>query len=111
MDGRPYRRARATILRERGSINPSSLAGLLSCASAIARTLRETHPGFTLGLDEGAEPSRVVDLIADRLVADVEERQQILEVLDLGERIERVTLAVSALLGEIQLAGGEGTLH
>jgi Lon protease-like protein len=111
MDGRPYRRAKATMLPDRGDATGADVSGLLSCASAISAAVRDTHPEFSLGLDEKATPGQVADAIADRLVADSRERQAILETLDVHRRIDRVTAALSELLAEIQLARDEGTVH
>jgi len=111
MEGRLYRRAEASMLEDEGSAGSAELSALLSCASAVSAFLRTTHPEFSLGLDEGAAPGRIADVIADRLIADSGERQEILETLDVHERVVRVTSSVSALLAEIQLAGGGGTVH
>jgi hypothetical protein len=49
-------------------------------------------------------------VIADRLVADVERRQAILEALDLGARFALVTDAVGELMAMLASRSGQ-TLH
>ncbi len=111
MEGLPYRRATATMLPDRGEPRGADVSGLLSCASAISAVVRDTHPDFSLGLDEDASAGQIADAIADRLVADSRDRQAILETLDVRARIERVTAALSDLLAELQLAESEGPVH
>ncbi len=111
MEGRSYRRARATMLPDEGAARGPDVSGLLSCASAISAVVQKTHPDFSLGLDESANPGQVADAIADRLVADARDRQAILEALDVHQRIERVTSALSDLLAEIQRAKADGPVN
>lgn len=95
---RPFRVARATLLESRGEVARDDLQALLACATQVAQVVRQQHPDFELGagLDDDAE--RIVDTIADRFVAPPDERQAILEALDLRERVALVTDAVGELL-------------
>lgn len=94
----PYRIARASVLEEHGSASSSDVTALLSCAAPIVAAVRREHPEFALDVDPGDSPGRIADRTADRLVADVDARQRILETLDVAERIRLVTEQVGELM-------------
>jgi len=98
VDGLPYRRARSKLLRDHGEPTASEFAGLIACASTVAISIQRTHPDFSLGVLPDDGPGRVVDVIADRFIADPVLRQRLVETLDVGERVELVTEAVGGLL-------------
>jgi Lon protease-like protein len=94
-EGRPYRRARATPIPERIP-HPDAVERLvptvMTAASSIAGQVRRHHPDFELGVDATTMPGVLADRVADRLIADVERRQELLEQADVKVRL--------ALLGD-----------
>ena len=100
---RLYRRVAATPVETLGHSDAADVSALLACAQHISRAVRKRHPGFELGVDTTNEPALIADTIADRLVADPDARQTILEATDVGERIALTTHALSDLMG--MLAG------
>lgn len=96
---RPYRVAKAAVLRDDAAAVPSGdVLALLSCASRISEVVRRKHPEFTLGVGPADPPARIADTVADRFVADTATRQAILEELRLRRRIDLVTEALGELL-------------
>jgi ATP-dependent Lon protease len=104
----PYRRARAEVMEDTGAEPTSNdLSALLSTATSFASLVRARDPSFELRLPRGLSAARMASLCASQLVLDTRERQAILETLDVGERVRRVTeaiavqrLALSSLPGE-----------
>jgi len=102
--GLAYRRAQATVLDDvvpPGGVPDAEVTALFSTAAAIAAEVRKAYPEFTLGIDAGDAPGRIADSVADRLIADPELRQYILETLDVSSRVSCVTQAVIELLALI----------
>lgn len=100
----PYRRANAELLD--GKLNNErvareTLTTLVSTASLVAAAVRKSHPDFSLGVQADDPPHQVADTLADRLLADPEARQDILETLDVPERIRKLTGYVAGLLGQL----------
>jgi ATP-dependent Lon protease len=62
--------------------------------------LRQRDPSFELSLPASRDPTALVDAIAHSLVIEVEERQQLLEILDVAERVRKccATIAVQELV-------------
>ncbi len=111
-EGLAYRRARCTPLPDRmphlGPID-RLLPDVLSAASALVAVVRQRYPSFELGLDAETPPGIAADRIADRLVADVERRQALLEQADVKVRL---ALLHDALLETLaNLAPPSGTVH
>jgi len=102
-DGLPYRRARAEAVIDplEAEVPESDIRALFACASQIAGRVQQQHPQFSLGVEPTDPPGVIADTIADRLIADYHLRQIVLETLDLGERIRRVTDLVGELLARI----------
>lgn len=112
-EGRPYRRARATVLdggARASEVPRATMAALLQAASLVAAEVRRRQGHFDLGVAPGDPSDVVVDVIADRLVADAARRQRILEELDTKARAQLTIDAVTELLGMLggTGAGGEG---
>jgi len=104
-DGLAYRRARAELLdgklhQER--VGRDALTTLLSTASLVGAIVRKTHPNFSLGVQPDDPPHHVADTLADRLLADPEARQAVLETLDVPDRIRKLTSSIAELLGQIE---------
>lgn len=99
----PYRVARAHALSDTGEASAADVRAMLACAAPVVAAVRREHPTFDLDVDPDAPPGVVADRTADRLVADVKLRQQLIETLDVGERVRIVTETVSELMA--MLAG------
>ena len=114
--GLPYRRARAEVLdgKQRSeAVTRDAVTTLLSTASMAAAAIRRTHPDFSLGVTPSDRPHHIVDTLADRLVALPEARQELLETLDLPERVHALTGHLAELLGRLEAREkpGRGTLQ
>ncbi len=97
MENSPYMRARVRTVADEGAALPSDMATLLSCASTVASRIKQEHSGFSLQIPAKASTSRMADLIADQLVADVDVRQRILETRNVKQRVQLVVEAVGEL--------------
>jgi ATP-dependent Lon protease len=94
--GKPYRRARATVIDPPpGAATPSELSALVSSATAFAARVRERESAFDLHIPKDAPAGVVADLCAHNLVLDARERQAALETLDVGARVRRVTEVIA----------------
>jgi Lon protease-like protein len=103
-EGRPYRRARATVLADRIPHDDAVervLTEVLGTASAVTTLVRQRHPDFDLGLDPRFSPGVIADRIADRLVADMERRQALLEQLDVKVRLATLNEILLDLLAAL----------
>ncbi len=106
----PYRVAKATALHTDDSNVPErDVAALLANASGFAALVRERDRDFEFRLPRGAPPGFIADVCAHHLIIDAGERQAILETLDLGERILRVTEALA--LQRLALGKGDHDLN
>jgi ATP-dependent Lon protease len=115
-DDLPFRRAHVELLdgrRGNERVSRDALTTLLSTASLVARAVRKRHPDFSLGIAADDPPHQVADTLADRLLADAQMRQDVLETLDVPERIQKLTAHVAAVLGQLeaQLNSGRSTLQ
>jgi len=111
-DGRPYRVARAERIRE--TPPPTGDPGF----TERLQELRAAHAQLLLALGQshadvvgrltvaGAPPGAVIDRIVAAVVPDAAVRQRVLETLDVVERLELATGALSELLGMV--SGREG---
>jgi Lon protease-like protein len=110
----PYRRAHAEVLDLRRSSERCSrdaITTLVSTASRVAALVRRAHPDFSLGVQPDDEPHHVADTLADRLLADAEARQDVLETLDVAERVKKVTGHVASLLGQLEFENSKRPLQ
>jgi uncharacterized protein len=98
-----YRRARATVIEDvnADAVKHEDLVAMHACGASVASLVRRKHPSFDLGVTPEMGPGRALDIIADRLVAEPEERQAILEAIDVPTRANRVLDALSSLLVEL----------
>ncbi len=92
----PYRTAKAAVLETNEAEAPErDVTALISNATSFVALVRERDRDFDFRLPKGASPGAVADICAHHLVIDASERQEILETLDLGERLLRVTEALA----------------
>jgi Lon protease-like protein len=99
-----YRRANVELLDGKQNADRAvreALTTLISTASLVGTAVRRSHPDFSLGVQPDDPPHQVADTLADRLLADPEARQDILETLDVPERIRKLTGYVAGLLGQL----------
>lgn len=113
-EGRAYRRARAEALPDRlphlDAIE-RHLTPVLGTASTVVALVRERYPDFSLGLEAATPPGVIADRIADRLVADAEARQRLLEATDVKVRLALVHDALVDLMASLRAQGLGGALH
>jgi ATP-dependent Lon protease len=106
---RPYRRAQLTILEEsRTKPEEALVRALVSTAHTVAEAVRQCHPQFQFALPQTDDPALVVDACAHYLVMDGSERQKLLEILDVNERVHR---CLETLVSQQALFGCIQTLH
>jgi hypothetical protein len=74
---------------------------MMACATRVATKVRERQPDFALQVSAELSPARAADVIADQLVVSPDERQRILETIDIGRRVGLVTEAVASLLAQL----------
>ncbi|MEM7607972.1 MAG: LON peptidase substrate-binding domain-containing protein [Myxococcota bacterium] len=96
-----FRLARATPLEERGEVSAANMRTLLACSTSVAAVVRARHPEFELGIGNDESAGQTIDTLADRFVAAPEERQAILEALDLEKRCELTLATVSEVLAAL----------
>ena len=107
---RPYRRADLTILQPSGSCPDAALVrALVSTASKLAGLVRKCHPGFQFCLPRSEDPGAVADACAHYLVLDGNQRQKLLEMLDVEERVH--SCLATLVTQQTLLGGGPETMH
>jgi uncharacterized protein len=115
--GRRYRRATATVLYERaptGGVKTTDVSALQSLATRVATLVKRALPGFVMQADGEDTPSLLSDRIADQFVLDPAARQNLLETLDIEQRIRTVTSQLAHLhmaLSTPSEEDGSPTLH
>jgi hypothetical protein len=77
---------------------------MMACATRVAAKVRERQPDFALQVSAELAPARAADVIADQLVVSPDERQRILETIDVGKRVGLVTEAIASLLAQLSEA-------
>jgi len=100
-EGRPYRCARAEPLTDVGTASPADVMAMMACATRVAAKVRERQPDFALQVSAELAPARAADVIADQLVVSPQERQRILETIDVGARVGLVTESIASLLAQL----------
>jgi ATP-dependent Lon protease len=116
-EGKPYRCVKVEVLdAKRGAerVSREAMNTLLSTASMVAAAVRRRHPDFNLGIAQDDPPHQVADTLADRLLAEAEARQDLLDTLDVCERIKKLTGYVATLLGQMEMhtpSGSRGTIQ
>jgi Lon protease-like protein len=111
----PYRRARATLLRDTSDSVPSSeVAALVASVTGFAAEIRKHNPTFSFrvpGSLEGSIDAGVLsDYVAHHFIVDTSLRQRLLEELSPKERIRLVTRELAAQHSALLRESG-GLLH
>ncbi len=92
----PYRRAKASLLHNSpGETMSRDLTALLASAAAFAADIRSRDAEFDFKIPPHASASAAADLAAHHLVLDARERQSLLEMLDVPQRVRRTTEALA----------------
>jgi Lon protease-like protein len=107
----PFWRARAEEIdgkRNNQHVTRASMTTLLSTAALVATSVRRQHPDFGLGVQPDDPPYQVADTLAHRLLADPAARQDILETLDVPDRVRKLTSYVATVLGELDAQHEKG---
>jgi Lon protease-like protein len=87
----PYRRARATILRDADvSIADADRAALVAAATMFATEVKKHDPHFTFRVPAGRDAGTLADVCAYQLIVDAAARQLVLEELDPRVRVHMV---------------------
>lgn len=100
----PYRLARAVPVEDAGTAPSSDVMAMMAVAMSVASRVRERQPDFTLQVSAELPPGRAADVVADQLVVTPEERQRILQTVDVRQRVSLVTEAVGSLLAQLSEA-------
>lgn len=88
----PYRRARATILRDPPStVVSAERTALLGAAASFATAVRRHDASFSFEVPSDLEDAALADTCAHHLIVDPAVRQQVLEELDVVARVRSVT--------------------
>jgi Lon protease-like protein len=99
-----YRVVSATILHDsppKGDV-ADSLARIRTACAALLRALERPADLLDTALAEGQPSGVVADRIAAAVIPDPALRQQLLELLDVDARAERVATAVESLVRELK---------
>lgn len=111
----PYRIASATLLQiPDAPVESSARIAMQSIAARFVAAIHKRNQNFAFRTPENASVALEADIIAQHLVLDADERQEILETLDIALRVRRVTTALATqLLAPRSRTGepSEGMLH
>ncbi len=104
----PFRRARAVVLDEnQGTPRDADLASLVYSASRFASLLKKKDHDFELHLRNAQDPAAPADACAYQLIVESQERQRILETLDVGERVQRCIEMIAVQAALLSAQNGE----
>ncbi len=74
---------------------------MMACATSVAACVRERQPDFALQVSAELPAGRAADVVADQLVVGPEDRQRILQTIDVSQRVSLVTESLAALLAQL----------
>lgn len=100
-DRLPYRRARAVPIEDAGTATSAEVLAMMACATSVAACVRERQPDFALQVSAELPAGRAADVVADQLVVGPEDRQRILQTIDVSQRVSLVTESLAALLAQL----------
>jgi Lon protease-like protein len=106
---RAYRLAKVTPLSDRvaaGLDGGESVQTLVLLADQIAHRLPSGGETLRSLARSQPEPGPLVDVLTAALITDPEERQALLELLDVRERVDRVTTRLATLLRGLERPSG-----
>jgi ATP-dependent Lon protease len=110
----PYRRAKATMLKDadgtRDPVTASERTALLASVSAFTADIRRHNPDFAFQVPPDLEPGVLSDYCAHHLIVDTEVRQTLLEELRPKERVRIVTHELAMQHSTLSRESG-GLLH
>lgn len=109
-----FRVATATPLEDRvphPDAVQRALTPVLATMSSLVTLVRKAQPRFELGIEGDLSPGEIADRVADRLVADPEQRQRLLEQLDVKVRLSLVHEAMVDVVAQLRAKGLGGPLH
>lgn len=104
----PYRQVSARVVESHGDASDADVAALVSAATRFAAHVRPRDPNFELSFPDDATPADIADACAHHLIMEGQQRQMILETLDIGERVRR---AAEALAVQHALFGRHDVMH
>jgi Lon protease-like protein len=97
-----YRRAPAEVLHDVAPEEPAALASAMASLRALcARAMAQLSPKDASeleGLNQVTDPGHLADLVAAAAMPDAEERQQVLDEVDVEKRVQLVAGALGAYL-------------
>ena len=100
----PYRLARAVPVEDVGTAASADVLAMMAVAMSVASRVRERQPDFSLQMSAELPAGRAADVVADQLVVSPEDRQRILQTIDVKERVALVTSSVASLLAQLSEA-------
>lgn len=103
-DDVPYRLARAVPVVDVGTAASADVLAMMAVAMSVSTRVRERQPDFSLQVSAELPAGRAADVVADQLVVSPEDRQRILQAVDVNERVGLVTSSVAALLAQLSEA-------
>jgi len=103
-DDVPYRLARAVPVADVGTAASADVLAMMAVAMSVSSRVRERQPDFSLQVSAELPAGRVADVVADQLVVSPEDRQRILQTVDVKERVGLVTSSVASLLAQLSEA-------
>jgi Lon protease-like protein len=87
----PYRRVHADVVAEGGTARPDEVMALLAAVTRFASQVRRRAARLELDLPSGGDAGHLCDLCAHQLVVAGEDRQRVLESVDVGARVRLCT--------------------
>lgn len=100
----PYRLARAVPIADVGAAASADVLAMMAVAMSVSTRVRERQPDFSLQVSAELPAGRAADVVADQLVVSPEDRQRILQTVDVKERVGLVTSSVASLLAQLSEA-------
>lgn len=106
----PYRRGAAVVLESHAAnVRPTDVRALSAVASSLLSLMRKSDASFRLDLPGEVHAEMLVNVCAQGLVFDPSERQELLEIDDVGLRAQRVMQVLS--MQRMMLAAEERDLN
>jgi ATP-dependent Lon protease len=108
----PYRRARATLLRDFGPAPSEEQAiALHQAVQRLVRAVQKRDAGFHFEAPTGAPAAALADLAAHHLIVSSRTRQALLANTDPRERVRVVTAELLGQVAGLEHAAAGGVVH